>query len=78
MLGIIKSIPKSESGLANYAFIRGKDGKEYFLHISGFLDSWDDLKKMISMKKIAEIEFQVEESPRGPRATNARIINGSE
>ena len=74
MFGTLKHIPKSGTGLANYAFIKGEDGKEHFLHASGLIEHWDELKEVLNTKKVVRLEFEVVESPRGTRANNARII----
>jgi cold shock CspA family protein len=74
MKGTIVRIPKSESGLANFAFIKGEDEAEYFLHASGLINPWDELKDLVIRQRYANVEFEVVQSPRGPRANNATII----
>jgi cold shock protein len=49
-----------------FGFIAAEDGKEYFFHRSG-LDATLDFDTLAGGEKI---EFQVENSPKGPRATH--------
>jgi cold shock protein len=65
MKGSVKMFNKEKG----YGFIRTEDGKDVFFHYSSLLmDSY----------KVAEVgekvEFDVEESERGPRATNIRKV----
>ena len=51
-----------------FGFISAVDGHEIFFHQSSLLDiSFDTLKGE------QEVEFEVEKSPKGPRAINIRI-----
>jgi cold shock CspA family protein len=74
MTGTVKSIPSKNNQQANYAFVKGDDGKEYFLHASELQDDWQTLKNTIALKKQATIEFEVVMGLKGPRAEKARII----
>lgn len=51
-----------------FGFIAAEDGKEYFFHRSG-LDATLDFDQLTGGEKV---EFQVENSPKGPRATRVR------
>ena len=51
-----------------FGFITATDEKEYFFHRSG-LDPALDFDRLVGGEKV---EFQVENSPKGPRATNIR------
>ena len=51
-----------------FGFISDADGKEVFFHKSGLLETQFD-----ALKEGTEVEFEVESSPKGPRATNVRI-----
>ena len=51
-----------------FGFISAEDAKEYFLHRSG-LDSSLDFDRLVGGEKV---EFDVESSPKGPRATRVR------
>ncbi len=51
-----------------FGFIAADDEKEYFFHRSG-LDSSLDFDRLIGGEKV---EFEVEESPKGPRAKQVR------
>lgn len=74
MIGQIRSIPSKNGMMSNFAFIKGDDNKEYFLHASDLADSWDTLKTTIATSKFAKIEFEVVMGMKGPRAEKARIV----
>lgn len=74
MIGQIKSIPSKNGQMSNFAFIKGEDGKEYFLHSSDLSDTWDKLKATIAASRSANIEFEVVMGLKGPRAEKARIV----
>jgi CspA family cold shock protein len=51
-----------------FGFITAEDGKEYFFH-RGALDSSLDFDRMSGGEKV---EFNIEQSPKGPRAIGVR------
>ena len=51
-----------------FGFIAAEDAKEYFFHRDG-LDSSLDFDRLIGGERV---EFDVEQSPKGPRATKVR------
>ncbi len=51
-----------------FGFIAAEDGKEYFFHRSG-LDATLDFDQLVGGERV---DFQVEQSPKGPRATRIR------
>ena len=51
-----------------FGFITGEDGKDYFFHRDGLSASLD-FDRLTGGEKVS---FDVESSPRGPRATNVR------
>jgi cold shock CspA family protein len=51
-----------------FGFIAAEDTKEYFFHRDG-LDSSLDFDRLIGGE---HVEFDVEQSPKGPRATKVR------
>jgi CspA family cold shock protein len=51
-----------------FGFIAAEDSKEYFFHRGG-LDSSLDFDRLIGGERV---EFEVEASPKGPRATQVR------
>jgi cold shock protein len=51
-----------------FGFISAEDEKEYFFHRGG-LDSSLDFDRLIGGE---HVEFDVESSPKGPRANNVR------
>ena len=52
--------------MKRYGFISGEDGEEYFVHQSG-------LEEGVVIQEDDEVEFEVEESDKGPRAINVKI-----
>lgn len=51
-----------------FGFINDTDGREVFFHQSGLTDGGFD-----GLKEDTEVEFDVENSPKGPRAINIRV-----
>jgi CspA family cold shock protein len=51
-----------------FGFILAEDGKEYFFHRSG-LDSSLDFDRLAGGERV---EFEVQASPKGPRAAQVR------
>ncbi len=52
-----------------FGFISDTDGREVFFHQSGLLEA-----KFDSLNEEQDVEFEVENSPKGPRAISIRII----
>lgn len=52
-----------------FGFISDTDGREVFFHQSSLIDV-----KFDGLSEEQEVEFEVEKSPKGPRAVNVRII----
>jgi len=51
-----------------FGFISDTDGREVFFHQSGLVEVQFD-----SLKEDQKVEFDIENSPKGPRAINMRI-----
>jgi CspA family cold shock protein len=51
-----------------FGFIADTDGKEVFFHQSGLVETTFD-----ALNEEQAVEFEVEESPKGPRAVSVRI-----
>jgi CspA family cold shock protein len=51
-----------------FGFIAADDGKEYFFHRNGLTSSLD-FDRLTGGEKV---QFQIEQSPKGPRATNVQ------
>lgn len=51
-----------------FGFISDTDGREVFFHQSGLVDI-----KFDSLSEGQAVEFEVEKSPKGPRAINIRL-----
>jgi len=67
--GTIKKIV-SDRG---FGFITAEDGKEYFFHRSG-LQASVDFDRLVGGEKV---DFDIEQSPKGPRAGNVRSEEAS-
>ena len=52
-----------------FGFIRSSDGKEIFFHRSALVGL-----NMGSLSEGQKVEFQLQEGPKGPRATNVRAV----
>ena len=63
--GTIKKVVRERG----FGFISDTDGRELFFHQSGIIDAQFD-----SLKETQKVEFEVEDSPKGPRAINVRIV----
>jgi CspA family cold shock protein len=63
--GKIKKVA-SERG---FGFISDTDGRELFFHKSSVIDAQFD-----ALRGEEKVEFEVEDSPKGPRAVNVRIV----
>ena len=51
-----------------FGFISDVDGRELFFHQTSLIDTQFD-----TIKEDQSVEFEVEKSPKGPRAINVRI-----
>ena len=63
--GKIKKVV-SERG---FGFISDTDGREVFFHKSSVVDAQFD-----ALRGEEKVEFEIEDSPKGPRAVNVRIV----
>lgn len=52
-----------------FGFISDTDGREVFFHQSSILDTQFD-----ALNEEQNVEFEVENSPKGPRAVNVRVV----
>jgi len=52
-----------------FGFISDTDGRELFFHKSSVIDA-----KFDALNEEQDVEFEVEKSPKGPRAIDVRII----
>lgn len=50
-----------------YGFIKGEDGKDYFVHMTG-------ITRGTRIYEGDKVEFDVEEGEKGPKAVNVRKI----
>ncbi len=53
-----------------FGFIQAEDGKEYFFHRTG-VDSSLNFDSLTGGERVA---FEVESSPKGPRANKVRVV----
>lgn len=63
--GTIKKVVRERG----FGFISDTDGRELFFHQSGIVDIQFD-----ALKETSKVEFEVEDSPKGPRAINVRVV----
>jgi len=56
-----------------FGFISDSDGREVFFHQSSLIDTQFD-----ALKEDSEVEFEVENSPKGPRAVNVKVTKQQE
>jgi len=56
-----------------FGFISDTDGREVFFHQSGLVDSQFD-----SLNEEQKVEFEIEKSPKGPRAIRISIAKEGE
>lgn len=52
-----------------FGFISDTDGREVFFHRSGILET-----SFEGLNEEQAVEFEIENSPKGPRAINVRIV----
>ncbi len=52
-----------------FGFISDTDGREVFFHQSSIIDATFD-----GLKEEQAVEFEIENSPKGPRAINVRLV----
>ena len=62
--GTIKKLVRDRG----FGFISDADGKEVFFHQSNLVDIEFD-----ALNEEQEVEFEIEKSPKGPRAINVRL-----
>lgn len=53
-----------------FGFISDTDGREVFFHQSSLIDT-----KFEELNEEQEVEFEIEKSPKGPRAINVRVVS---
>lgn len=56
-----------------FGFISATDGREIFFHQSTLMDTQFD-----ALKEDQEVEFEVEKSPKGPRAINVQVTKSND
>ena len=66
MKGTVKMFNKEKG----YGFIHGEDNKDYFFHYSSLI--MDSYK---TAEQGEHVEFEVQESDRGPRAANIKKLD---
>lgn len=52
-----------------FGFINDTDGREVFFHQSSIMDAQFD-----TLKEDQAVEFEIENSPKGPRAINVKLV----
>jgi CspA family cold shock protein len=56
-----------------FGFITGEDGQDYFFHQTGIV-----IEDQRDIRDDKEVTFDVEESDRGPKAVNVKLVNNEE
>ena len=51
-----------------FGFIAGEDEKDYFVHLTG-------VEQGNFLKEEADVTFEVEDSEKGPKAVNVKVVN---
>lgn len=64
MKGKIKTLIRGRG----YGFIEAEDGRDIFFHETGLTDTEFD-----SLEEGQEVEFDVEQGPKGPRAVGVKL-----
>lgn len=64
--GIIKKVIADRG----FGFITADDAKDYFFH-RGALESSIDFDRLVGGERV---EFEIEQSPKGPRASRVRAV----
>ncbi len=59
---------KKVVGDRGFGFISDTDGREVFFHQSGLVEV-----KLLDLKEDMQVEFDIEDSPKGPRAINVHL-----
>ena len=63
--GTIKKVVRDRG----FGFISATDGREIFFHQSSLVDA-----QMDTLNEGQTVEFEVEKTPKGPRAINVKIV----
>jgi CspA family cold shock protein len=56
-------------GDRGFGFISDTDGREVFFHQSGLVEA-----KLSDLNEDTQVEFDIENSPKGPRAINVHVV----
>lgn len=67
--GIIRSMPEGKA----FGFIQ-MGVKDFFFHRENFNGDWKDLTRKFNGGHSVNVEFDIVESPKGPRAENVSVI----
>jgi len=65
---LTKGVVKRWLGLKGYGFIESDDGTEIFVHNS-------EIQGKSSLAEGEKVEFEIQSSPKGPRAVNVKAIS---
>ncbi|MEW6100822.1 MAG: cold shock domain-containing protein [Candidatus Omnitrophota bacterium] len=52
-----------------FGFISDTDGREVFFHQSGLVEA-----QFSDLKEGTDVEFEIENSPKGPRAVSVKVV----
>lgn len=71
MNGVVRSLPEGKM----FGFIQAGDTKDVFFHRDDFSGHWKDLLTDFRRGKPVPVEFELVDSPKGPRAANVRRVD---
>ena len=76
MKGKISRMIMKDGHELNYTFIKGEDGKEYFLHKNEMTneDDWYELSALASANHQITVEFSPNDSAKGLRAADCAVV----
>jgi len=73
--GKINSIPNKTGRPANWCFIRGDDGADYFLHNTELFNNWEEMKARLALSGSVPVEFETTMGEKGLRAVGCKIVD---
>lgn len=70
MRGTIRNIRDDK----DYVFLVSGANRDIFLHKRSFQGNWEELRELYRLNAKVELEFEVEETPKGLRAIKAKVV----
>lgn len=69
MEGTIRNIRDDK----DFCFLVSGANRDIFLHKNNFQGDWEDLRELYRIGTV-KLEFEIEETPKGLRATKAKVV----